>query len=61
LAAVMTPYIAVMTWHAYKGNFERHKKIARRVWPVWMFVSVTGVIVYAMLYLRTYMSRLNVG
>lgn len=56
LAAVMTPFILVLVWRAYKGDFERHKKLARVVWPVWMFVSVTGVIVYAMLYLRTYLA-----
>jgi uncharacterized membrane protein YozB (DUF420 family) len=35
---------------ALKGNFERHKKIARWTWPIWMYVSVTGVVIYLLLY-----------
>lgn len=50
LAALMTPFIFVVVYHALQNNFERHKKLARMVWPVWMYVSVTGVIVYLMLY-----------
>lgn len=56
LAALMTPFIVILVWRASKGEFERHKKLARVVLPVWMFVSVTGVMVYAMLYLRTYLA-----
>lgn len=52
LAALMTPFILMIVRWAFKENFTKHKKLARIVWPVWMFVSVTGVIVYAMLYLR---------
>jgi uncharacterized membrane protein YozB (DUF420 family) len=33
-----------------KGDFERHKRIARWTWPLWMYVSVTGVIIYLLLY-----------
>jgi putative membrane protein len=55
LAAVMTPFIFYIVWKAYGADFERHKKLARIVWPVWMFVSTTGVIVYLMLYGRYYM------
>ncbi len=50
LATVMTPFIIVAVWRALHEDFEKHKKIVRWVWPVWMFVSVTGVIVYFMLY-----------
>ena len=50
LAALMTPAIIVMVIFALKGKFELHKKLARWVWPIWMYVSVTGVIVYLMLY-----------
>ena len=50
LAAVMTPAIIVMVVFAMMGKFEKHKKLARWVWPTWMYVSVTGVIVYVMLY-----------
>lgn len=50
LAAIMTPFILAAVWFAVRGQFERHKKIVRWVWPVWMYVSVTGVIIYLMLY-----------
>jgi uncharacterized membrane protein YozB (DUF420 family) len=35
---------------AFKERFEAHKKIARWTWPIWMYVSVTGVLVYLVLY-----------
>ena len=50
LAALMVPFILRLVWLATKGEFIRHAKLARVVWPVWMYVSVTGVIVYGMLY-----------
>ena len=52
LAAAMTPFILVMVWHALKDRFDKHKRIARWIWPVWMFVSLSGVTVYYMLYLQ---------
>src|SRR6478672_3705867 len=48
LAAVMVPMILKTFWHAYKQEWEKHKKIARMTFPIWMYVSVTGVIVYFM-------------
>jgi uncharacterized membrane protein YozB (DUF420 family) len=36
--------------HAFKGRFEKHTRITRWLWPVWMYVSVTGVLIYLMLY-----------
>lgn len=56
LAALMTPFIFVIVWRAFQEDFIKHKKLARRVWPVWMFVSVTGVVIYLMLYGRSYLS-----
>lgn len=50
LAAVMTPFIVGLVWLALTKRFERHRRLARWVWPVWMFVSVSGVVVYLMLY-----------
>ena len=50
LAAVQTPFILFAVWHAFKDNLEKHRKIVRWLWPVWMFVSVSGVAVYFMLY-----------
>ena len=50
LAAVVTPMIGVTLLRALKGNFEAHPKIARWTLPVWLYVSVTGIVVYLMLY-----------
>ena len=50
LAVVMVPMILKTFWHAFRGEWEKHKKIARLTFPIWMYVSVTGVIVYFMLY-----------
>lgn len=50
LAALVAPFILVTLWRALKGKFEIHKKLARLVFPVWLYVSLTGVIVYLMLY-----------
>ncbi len=50
LAAVNVPFIIVLVWRAYKGEFNRHRRLARWVWPSWIFVSITGVIIYLMLY-----------
>lgn len=50
--AAVTPFLAIRTLYlAARGRFEAHKKIARITWPIWMYVSVTGVVVYGMLYL----------
>jgi putative membrane protein len=50
LATVIAPFVIVTLWRALKGKFEIHKKLARWVFPIWLYVSVTGVIVYLMLY-----------
>jgi len=50
LAVVIVPMILVTLYRAWRQNFEAHKKIARWTWPLWMYVSVTGVIVYLLLY-----------
>ena len=51
LAAVMGPFIIMAAYYALKGNFTAHTRITRRLWPVWMFVSLTGIVVYLMLYI----------
>ncbi len=49
--AVLVPVLAIMTLRqALKGNFAKHRKLARITFPIWLYVSVTGVIVYLMLY-----------
>ena len=50
LAPTMLPFIGVVVWRALRGNFAEHRRLARWVWPVWIFVSLTGVIIYLMLY-----------
>jgi putative membrane protein len=50
LAVIIVPLILRTLWLARKERFEAHKKIARWTWPLWMYVSVTGVVVYLLLY-----------
>ena len=50
LAVVIVPLILITLWRAKKQRFEPHKKIARWTWPLWMYVSVTGVVIYLLLY-----------
>ena len=50
LAIAIVPLILMTLWRAKKGNFEAHKKIARWTWPLWLYVSVTGVVIYLLLY-----------
>ena len=50
LAVVIVPLIAVTLWRAWHGEYARHRRIARWTFPLWLYVSVTGVIVYLMLY-----------
>ena len=50
LAALVGPFILLAVWNALKGRFDKHKRIARLVYPVWLYVSVTGVAVYLILY-----------
>jgi putative membrane protein len=50
LAVVMVPMIIMTFIYALRGNFQKHKKLARFTFPIWMYVSVTGVIIYLMIY-----------
>ena len=50
LAVVVVPLVIITLSRALKGNFSRHKAIARYTFPVWMYVSVTGVVIFVMLY-----------
>lgn len=50
LAAVIVPMILVTVNRALRLRFDRHKLIARWTWPIWMYVSVTGVLIYLLLY-----------
>ncbi len=50
LAAAVTPMIAVTAWRGMRGTIERHRPLARWTMPIWLYVSVTGVVIYVMLY-----------
>lgn len=50
LAVVIVPLIIAAVVQAIRGRFESHKKITRWAWPLWMYVSVTGVVIYLLLY-----------
>jgi uncharacterized membrane protein YozB (DUF420 family) len=50
LAVVIVPLILTTLWRAKQQNFEAHKRIARWTWPLWLYVSATGVVIYLLLY-----------
>lgn len=50
LAMVIVPLILITLMRALRERFDKHKKIARWTWPLWMYVSLTGVVVYLLLY-----------
>lgn len=49
LAAIILPFILITTYRSMIGEWERHKKIAKITWPIWLYVAVTGVLVYVMI------------
>jgi protein SCO1 len=49
-AIVNLPMVLLTFWRAHKQRWESHARLARKTWPLWMYVSVTGVLVYLMLY-----------
>jgi uncharacterized membrane protein YozB (DUF420 family) len=50
LAAAIVPLALVTLRRALGGDYVRHRRIARWTYPVWMYVSITGVVIYLMLY-----------
>jgi uncharacterized membrane protein YozB (DUF420 family) len=50
LAATIPPLAGLTLWRALRGQFDRHVPIARWTLPLWLYVSVTGIVVYVMLY-----------
>ena len=55
LAAAVPPLAIVTLSRGLKGRFDRHKAIARWTLPIWLYVSVTGVLVYVLLYQPTWL------
>ena len=54
LAIVVAPLILKTLFWAFKGNFPKHIRLARLTFPIWLYVSITGVLVYWMLYRVNY-------
>src|SRR5262249_33715356 len=50
LAVALVPLVIGALRRALRGNYEAHKRLVKFTWPIWMYVSVTGVLVYLMLY-----------
>jgi uncharacterized membrane protein YozB (DUF420 family) len=50
LAATVVPLALITLSRGLRGRFDRHVAIARWTFPIWLYVSVTGVVVYVMLY-----------
>lgn len=49
LAAIILPFILFTAYRSLTGEYDKHKKLARYTWPLWLYVSVTGVLVYLMI------------
>jgi len=49
LAIVVVPFVLLALYHAWREDFVRHKKIVKITFPVWLYVSVSGVLVYLMI------------
>ena len=50
LAVTVVPLVLTALYYAWNASFVKHKKLARVTFPIWVYVSVTGVVVYVMLY-----------
>lgn len=50
LAVVIVPLVVMTVRRALRGEYARHRRIARWTYPLWLYVSITGVVVYLMLY-----------
>ncbi len=50
LAMLVFPFVILTLYRGLKGRYDAHKRLARLVFPVWLYVSVTGVVVYLLLY-----------
>ncbi len=55
LAATVVPLAIITLTRGLKGRFTQHRRIARWTFPIWMYVSVTGVLVYVLLYQPTWL------
>ena len=49
LATIILPFILYTAYRSLSGEYARHKKLARYTWPLWLYVSITGVVVYLLI------------
>ena len=49
LAGIVLPFILLTAYRALIGEFDKHKRLVRITWPLWLYVAITGVIVYVMI------------
>lgn len=49
LAAIILPFILFTAYRALTGEYDKHKKLVRVTWPVWLYVAISGVIVYLLI------------
>ena len=49
LAGLALPFILFAAYRALTGEFEKHKKLVKIIWPLWLYVAITGVIIYIMI------------
>lgn len=49
LATIILPFILYTAYHSLTGDYAKHKKLARYTWPLWLYVSITGVLVYLLI------------
>jgi uncharacterized membrane protein YozB (DUF420 family) len=61
LAAVVVPLVIITLRRGLRARFDRHRAIARWTYPIWLYVSITGVVIYVMLYHLYAPSRIVAG
>lgn len=49
ISALIMPFILMTFYYAWTDKFEKHKALARKVWPFWFYVAVSGVVIYLMI------------
>ena len=49
LAAIILPFILFTAYRALTGDYEKHKRLVRITWPVWLYVALSGVMVYLLI------------
>ncbi|MDA0989807.1 MAG: DUF420 domain-containing protein [Verrucomicrobia bacterium] len=57
IAALIVPFAVRGVWLAWRERYDAHARLMRRVWPVWIYVSATGVLVFLMLYIFPHWRR----